>query len=103
MIARRTFLAGIASAFAAPAIVRIQNIMPVKAMPSGDALDMLRYRMTLAYEELRRQMNWNLYGDDGSVPILEFAGYEIHYSSGVPDGEFVVVPVSHGVYWEPTR
>lgn len=38
MIARRTFLAGIASAFAAPAIVRIQNIMPVKAMPSDEEI-----------------------------------------------------------------
>jgi hypothetical protein len=33
MIQRRTFLAGVFSAFAAPAIVRAASIMPVKVMP----------------------------------------------------------------------
>jgi len=33
MLDRRGFLAGVFSAFAAPAIVRIESIMPVKAMP----------------------------------------------------------------------
>ena len=33
MLNRRGFLAGVFSAFAAPAIVRIESIMPVKAMP----------------------------------------------------------------------
>ena len=33
MLDRRGFLAGVFSAFAAPAIVRIESIMPVRAMP----------------------------------------------------------------------
>jgi len=33
MLDRRGFLAGVFSAFAAPGIVRIESIMPVKAMP----------------------------------------------------------------------
>ena len=35
MLNRRGFLAGVFSVFAAPAIVRVESIMPVKAMPVG--------------------------------------------------------------------
>lgn len=34
MISRRTAIAGLFSAFAAPAIVRVESIMPVKATPA---------------------------------------------------------------------
>jgi len=33
MLHRRGFLTGVFSAFAAPAIVRVESIMPVKALP----------------------------------------------------------------------
>lgn len=33
ILPRRNFLAGIASVLAAPAIVRVENIMPVRAIP----------------------------------------------------------------------
>jgi hypothetical protein len=35
MMHRRGFLAGVFSAFAAPTIVRIESIMPIKVMPVG--------------------------------------------------------------------
>lgn len=39
ILPRRGFLLGLGSLLAAPAIVRIQNIMPVKSMPAADVLD----------------------------------------------------------------
>jgi hypothetical protein len=38
MLHRRGFLTGVFSAFAAPAIVRVESIMPVKAMPLYEEL-----------------------------------------------------------------
>ena len=38
---RRTFLTGLASLMAAPAIVRASSLMPVKVLPSVEELDAL--------------------------------------------------------------
>ncbi len=38
ILARRSFLTGLASALAAPAIVRAASLMPVKALPSPETL-----------------------------------------------------------------
>lgn len=54
---RRSFLGGLFSAIAAPAIVRIQNIMPVRAIiaPVIDCDDILtRFRKEIVVEYIRK-------------------------------------------------
>lgn len=53
MLNRRSFLTGLTSLIAAPAIVRVASIMPVKAMPSAEE----------AYAALAKGMSNNLYGN----------------------------------------
>lgn len=58
MIARRSFLAGLGSLLAAPAIVRVASIMPVKALQAypaygrSPAMDMLPELRALTIERL---------------------------------------------------
>jgi hypothetical protein len=77
---RRGFLTGlVASAFAAPAIVRAASLMPVKAMPPVETLeDLLRARMQDAYRITREQMSRLLFSEvfyrtEGVPP---YAGYQ---------------------------
>jgi hypothetical protein len=60
VIQRRTFLAGVFSAFAAPAIVRAASIMPVKVMPDLSRIDDL-YDVQRIKTVLLRQTLDNLY------------------------------------------
>ena len=66
LASRRHFLRGLGSILAAPAIVRVQNIMPVKVLPPDDVWELLRMRMGAAAELLRKQIDDNLYGSIAS-------------------------------------
>ena len=62
---RRTFLTGLASLIAAPAIVRVSSLMPVKALrPATDEeiWALLRERMDEAYAVTRKSMAQSLFG-----------------------------------------
>ncbi len=65
IIGRRGFLAGLGALIAAPAIVSVANIMPVKAMPSHELLmDLFHRRIAAAEEILMRDLSRMIYGDD---------------------------------------
>lgn len=66
-VSRRSFIAGLAAAFAAPAIVRSSSIMPVKAMPSPDILDLLQRRIWNAEQSLIKAMTEQFYGPQWAV------------------------------------
>ena len=72
MIARRTFLTGLVSALAAPAIVRVESIMPVRAPKLVTVVDVPWQnilRIEISNEEWRR-LNMGvpyLKGLDGSL------------------------------------
>lgn len=81
MISRRGFISGLSSIVAAPAIVRIANIMPVKAMPDEDLL----IRMMLSKNEylggLSQQIaSTIIYGNPKWAPI-NFSGFLPRYSA----------------------
>jgi hypothetical protein len=61
MLNRRSLITGLISLVAAPAIVRVTSIMPIKALPSAE--DLLKIRMNAAYELTRKQLADSLYGD----------------------------------------
>ncbi len=63
ILARRKFLMGLGALMAAPAIVSVANIMPVKAMPRPDMLELLRKRVAEAERIMARDMAEMLYGD----------------------------------------
>jgi hypothetical protein len=74
---RRGFLAGlVASAFAAPAIVRAASLMPVKAMPPVETLEeLLRARMDDAYRVVARNIAAIMFGfpvDHPAIMSIEF-------------------------------
>jgi hypothetical protein len=52
---RRRFLTGLASLIAAPAIVRVASIMPVKAVPSGITIEDWRQLVRLVEIEIADQ------------------------------------------------
>ncbi len=65
IIGRRGFLAGLGALMAAPAIVSVANIMPVKVMPAQDVLfDLLARRVAEAEKIMARDLSQMLYGDD---------------------------------------
>jgi hypothetical protein len=65
---RRKFLMGLGALMAAPAIVSVSNIMPVKAMPSADMLqELLRQRIANAERILARDLSQLIYGDDSQA------------------------------------
>jgi hypothetical protein len=69
IIGRRGFLAGLGALMAAPAIVSVANIMPVKAMPSQDVLlELIAKRMAEAERIMYRSLSEMLYGDDAVTP-----------------------------------
>lgn len=79
MIARRSFLTGLAAAFAAPAIVKASSLMSVKAMPSDvDIYKLLAERIANAEHMLCEQMAQMIYGASYS-PVL-FSGFESRVS-----------------------
>lgn len=62
---RRSFLVGLGALIAAPAIVRVGSLMPVKQIPSVEDLgDLLRQRMNDAYKVMADNLNSGLYGDE---------------------------------------
>jgi hypothetical protein len=61
MLNRRSLITGLISLVAAPAIVRVTSIMPIKALPSAE--DLLKIRMNAVYELTRKQLADSLYGD----------------------------------------
>ncbi len=63
ILARRKFLMGLGALMAAPAIVSVANIMPVKAMPRPDTLELLRKRAAEAERVMMRDMAEMMYGD----------------------------------------
>jgi len=63
MIGRRGFLMGLGALMAAPAIVSVSSIMPVKAMPSVDMLDLLQRRISEAESIMARDLSELIYGD----------------------------------------
>lgn len=73
MIGRRGFIAGLAAAFAAPAIVRASSLMPVKKMPAVDVLDLLARRVQAAQALMVDHFNNMMYGD-GDVMPLRYSG-----------------------------
>lgn len=73
---RRRFLTGLVSALAAPAIVRFDSLMPVKALPPDltlhgvpiyfddpDMAALLVLRMNAAYWVMAEGLSQSLYGD----------------------------------------
>jgi hypothetical protein len=98
VIHRRTFLAGLFSAFAAPAIVRAENIMPVRLIVPSPP------------EILVRGVRWQSWPLGQPHPETDFAQGSI----GPESGGGVVKPLSHflkrmdwhrrhwpGLVWEP--
>lgn len=66
ILPRRAFLAGLAAAIAAPAIVRVASIMPVKQMEAINIDEMaaiLQARMDAAEHDFARQLAQSLYGN----------------------------------------
>ncbi len=71
MTTRRSFITGLISFVAAPAIVRAGSLMPVKVMePTLSIEDILRQRMDAAYAVMQDNLNRNLYGD---LPVIDYA------------------------------
>lgn len=69
ILPRRAFLAGLAAAIAAPAIVRVASIMPVKQMEAINIDEMaaiLQARMDAAEHDFARQLAQSLYGNHAS-------------------------------------
>lgn len=81
IIERRGFIRGALSLIAAPAIVRVTSIMPVKAMPLGlgwDRLGDILFVGTLSASTIYEiYMRSNANGD----PIMEFAPIVGDYSA----------------------
>jgi len=76
ILARRSFLTGLASALAAPAIVRATSLMPVKRVdfdlltPTQSEMDLIRVRLADAYVITCENMARYMYGDGvaSSIP-----------------------------------
>lgn len=103
LLARRTFLAGMASALAAPAIVRVQSIMPVKAMPTGtDLVALLQQRLDDTYTLMKQQVERTLYYSSGDAP-LAFNGYTAIPLDLLPSGEYLFVQHSVPISWEHNK
>ena len=83
MIGRRSFITGLVSLVAAPAIVRAASLMPVKSVslrsvitPSEVNIDLYgRGPMMLALPELRRQINRKFLVPPEFLQSLWEAGY----------------------------
>ena len=89
---RRSFLTGFVAAFAAPAIVRFDSIMPVKAIPenSFDAVMKLLLDRIAAGENItQHNLQTLFYGAGEFVPVrtLDF------HSISIP-GEYTFTPWS---------
>lgn len=68
---RRSILTGLVSLLAAPAIVRVQNIMPVRAI-------VVPVRPVLTIADLQRIKNW--------MRQTELAQIEMERACGIPEG-----------------
>lgn len=83
LLTRRSILTGIAtSLLAAPAIVRVASLMPIKALPPNlfcdafdQTIDLLRRRMNEAYAVAGQNMATNLYGAIEYAPVT-FTGFQ---------------------------
>jgi hypothetical protein len=76
MLARRSFLRGVFSVLAAPAVVQFQNIMPVKAMPAASVLDAwmhddewMHQEISLGYRIVKLSIDGALYREM-HVPLV---------------------------------
>lgn len=78
MQSRRSFIAGLAAAIAAPAIVRAGLIMPVKPMRIVSAQDLIN--------EALRQINPPLFGLSPAMEVLEL----LEYHNGIIRRMFVM-------------
>jgi hypothetical protein len=95
---RRSFLTGLASVIAAPAIVRMSSLMPVKAMPSAEDLNaLLHARLDECYQIVRKNMQQSIFYSTPYAPV-EFTGFEIYTGLVQPATDFPfkewVVPVT---------
>ena len=71
---RRSFLTGLASLIAAPAIVRVTSLMPVKAMPSVEDINaLLKARMDECYRITAQNLSDALYGNLTNMTRAGFA------------------------------
>ena len=58
---RRGFLVGIAGLLAAPAIVRVSSLMPIKALPAGYLMPQLITNIDIIYGYLYVNPEWALH------------------------------------------
>jgi hypothetical protein len=72
MIARRGFLRLAGGLIAAPAIVRVASIMPVKAMPSDDVLELIAKRWGFPRDLYRSEPWGRPISPDGEIPPCGF-------------------------------
>lgn len=83
---RRSLLTGLAAAFAAPAIVRVASIMPVRALPP----DWLAMGETLTLEHVRRFADFLRHQELARRDVMRLAGFD-------PDLVIVSVPRSTAI------
>lgn len=73
MIVRRSFLKGFAAFMAAPAIVHVGNLMPIKSMPIKSMLEVTEYELA------GMSASTIFYGNAEWLPI-RFTGFAARYS-----------------------
>ena len=96
---RRKFLMGLGALMAAPAIVSVSNIMPVKAMPSVDMLEqLLQQRIANAEQIMAESLSEMLYGDKYNVSGFGLSGLieqdTIYIRGGIDRSEQASWPIT---------
>jgi len=94
IIQRRAFITGLVSLMAAPAIVRVASLMPVKVFEPGEILYKTIHWQTFGFYE-RRPIEWasGTITADKPQPLMHFWPKIRRY------GELY----GNGVYWRPSE
>ncbi len=92
ILARRSFLTGLASALAAPAIVKASSLMPVKAIraPTEEEIyALLNERMNDVYRVTREAMARMIFGESfGEVRFFDNDKFQYKH---IPNSELMIL------------
>jgi hypothetical protein len=95
---RRGFITGLVSLVAAPAIVRVASIMPVKAEPKLTIEQLLKLRIADAERVIQENFTAILYGD-AKIGRIKFNGLELTYDKFCPKDQ-VYLFSERAIGWE---
>jgi hypothetical protein len=101
-LSRRSLITGLISLVAAPAIVRVSRLMPVKAEPKLTIEQLLRLRIADAERVMLEHVKTVIFGNhvfgiSGTsnniyYEPLKLNGVDIHFDKYAPDGTVYLLP-----------